>query len=425
VIELADIFRTYGPAYRAQFSDRLLPSHRAAMWAIEHCRTEALGGHVYTCPDCDQTIYQYHSCRNRHCPKCQNEQAQHWLEQQRDLLLPVPYFMLTFTLPAPLRPIARSHQTLIYDLLFRTSAAATQHLAADPRFVGGQLGLVGVLHTWGRTLTYHPHVHYLIPAGGLAADQTWHSTPSDFLLPVKALSPIFRARFRDALRPTEIFDRIPTSVWQSDWVVHCQPVGNGETAFKYLAPYIFRVAISNSRILKLENDQVTFRYRATGTGQPELCTLAVQEFIHRFLQHVLPKSFVKVRYYGFLSAGHRAQLTAIRQQLGASPTGPTSSPATADPLASTAVLPVSLPEVSNAETLPRDSVSPPNASNPRLAPNADPPSPDPQRADPAPESGRRCPVCGRLMLSRPLPRPTPYAPLSGPPGAGRGPPQAT
>jgi hypothetical protein len=426
VVELAEIFRQYGPAYRAQFSDQLLPSHRQAMWAIEHCRTEALGGHVYTCPDCDQTIYQYHSCRNRHCPKCQNEQAQHWLEQQRDLLLPVPYFMLTFTLPAPLRPITRSHQALMYDLLFRTSAAATQHLAADPRFVGGQLGLVGVLHTWGRTLTYHPHVHYLLPGGGLAADQTWHATSSDFLLPVKALSGIFRARFRDALRPTELFDLVPATVWEQDWVVHCQPpLGNGETAFKYLAPYIFRVAISNSRILKLENDQVTFRYRATGTGQSKLCTLAVQEFIHRFLQHILPKRFVKVRYYGFLSAGHRAQLTAIRQQLGASLASPTSSPATADPLASTAVLPLSLPEVSNAETLPCDSGAPPNPSHDRPASNIETPAPDPQRADPAPEAGRRCPVCGRLMFSRPLPHPKPSPSCSGPPGPGRDPPQAT
>ena len=315
MVELAEIFRQYGPAYRAKFSDRLLPSHRYAMWAIEHCRTEALGGHVYHCPDCDQNVYQYHSCRNRHCPKCQNENAQRWLEQQHELLLPVPYFMLTFTLPAPLRPVARSHQTLIYDLLFRTSAAATQHLAADPRFIGGQLGRVGVLQTWGRTLTYHPHVHYRVPAGGLAADQTWHSAQPDFLLPVKALSPIFWARFRDALRPTAHFDLVPASVWEQDWVVHCQPVGNGYTAFKYLAPYIFRVAISNNRILKLHDDQVTFRYRASDTGQSKVCTVAAEEFIRRFLQHVLPKGFVKVRYYGLLSPGNRKLLAQARALL--------------------------------------------------------------------------------------------------------------
>lgn len=326
MVELAEIFRQYGPAYRAKFDDQLLPSHRQVMWAIEHCRTEALGGHVYQCPDCDTRVYQYHSCRNRHCPKCQNENAQHWLEQQCDLLLPVPYFMLTFTLPAPLRPVARSHQVLLYDLLFRTSASATQQLATDPRFIGGQLGLVGVLHTWGRTLTYHPHIHYLIPAGGLAdEDQTWRPARDDFLVPVKALSGIFRARFRDALRSSEFFDSVPTSVWEHDWVVHCQAVGSGETAFKYLAPYIFRVAISNSRLLKVENDHVTFRYRASDSGQSKLCTLTVEEFIHRFLQHVLPKGFVKVRYYGFLSVAHRAQLATLRQQLAPSVTAPWST----------------------------------------------------------------------------------------------------
>jgi Putative transposase/Transposase zinc-binding domain len=392
VVELAEIFRQYGPAYRAQFSDRLLPSHRQAMWAIEHCRTEALGGHVYHCPDCNQDVYQYHSCRNRHCPKCQNENAQHWLEQQREWLLPVPYFMLTFTLPAPLRSVARSHQALLYDLLFRTSAAATQHLAADPRFIGGQLGLVGVLHTWGRTLTYHPHVHYLIPAGGLSPDEhLWQSAREDFLLPVKALSPIFRARCREALRPTDLFERIPASVWQADWVVHCQPVGNGQTAFKYLAPYIFRVAISNSRILKLENDQVTFRYRATGSGQPKLCTLAVQEFIHRFLQHVLPKSFVKVHYYGFLSSGQRTQLATIRQQLGPVTFDPSTSSTTQTPDAS--VLAAASP------TAPAEAVTPiPDSPSAPAGADTDTSSADPQAAIVPTRPRVRCPVCGRNLL---------------------------
>jgi len=419
VVELAEIFRQYGPAYRAKFGDRLLPSHRHVMWAIEHCRTEALGGHLYHCPDCDTSVYQYHSCRNRHCPKCQTENAQHWLEQQRDLLLPVPYFMLTFTLPAPLRSVARSHQTLLYDLLFRTSAAATQHLAADPRFVGGQLGLVGVLHTWGRTLTYHPHVHYLIPAGGLANDgQTWRPAREDFLVPVKALSGIFRARFRDALRQTDIFDLVSSTVWEHDWVVHCQPVGNGETAFKYLAPYIFRVAIGNSRILKLENDQVTFRYRATGTGQPKLCTLAVQEFIHRFLQHVLPKSFVKVRYYGFLSAGHRAQLAAIRQQLSPVAAHSFSAPATcatdiptpaADSLASTFTqLATDAPTAD-----PRARPGPSDTDAPSVAPSSPPEvsdrqalTADPQPTAPTPHREVRCPTCGRLLLQGSILLPT-------------------
>jgi hypothetical protein len=330
VIELAEIFRRYGPAYRAKFGHAMPPSHSQVMRAIEQCRTPALGGHVYACPDCGETQYLYHSCRNRHCPKCQHENAQRWLERQFNLQLPVPYFMLTFTLPGELRPFARSHQQIVYDALFRASAEAAQHLARDPRFVGGQMGLVGVLQTWARDLSYHPHVHYLVPAGGLAGDgETWLPARPDFLLPVKALSQLFRAKFRDALRTTECFSSIPSAVWEQDWVAHCLPVGNGLTAFTYLAPYIFRVAISNRRIVKVEDDQVTFRYRASGTGETKFCTLPAEKFIHRFLQHVLPRSFVKVRYYGLFSPGHRQQLTALRQRLGAPPAEP--PPPAADP----------------------------------------------------------------------------------------------
>jgi hypothetical protein len=261
--------------------------------------------------------YSYHSCRNRHCPKCQNENAQAWLEKQQEMLLPVPYFLLTFTLPAGLREFARRHSHLIYDLLFRLSAEATQLLAQDPRFVGGQVGMVGVLHTWGRNLAYHPHVHYLVPAGGLAADgKTWHAAHQKFLLPVKALSRIFRTKMRQAVRKIDAAGDIPVEVWRQNWVVHCKPVGCRQLALKYLALYIFRVAISNKRILKLEDEQVTFHYWATDTGQGRLCTLAAEEFIRRFLQHVLPKGFVKVRYYGFFSSGSRQRLAAIRQQLG-------------------------------------------------------------------------------------------------------------
>jgi hypothetical protein len=212
--------------------------------------------------------------------------------------------------------MARRHQKQVYDLLFRTSAAAMQLLAGDPRFVGGQMGMVGVLHTWGRNLSYHPHLHYLVPGGALAADgKTWLSARDNFLFPVKALSRIVRAKFRDALRHTSLFALVPESVWQQAWVVHCQPVGNGLPALKYLAPYIFRVAISNNRILKLANGQVTFRYRASDTGKLTTCTLSAEEFIRRFLQHILPKGFVKVRYYGFFSSACRQQLAAIRQQL--------------------------------------------------------------------------------------------------------------
>ena len=313
-LELADIFRQYGPAYRQKYASRMPGNHFKAMRAIEQCRTPALGGQVYHCPDCDELQYSYHSCRNRHCPKCQNENAQTWLEKQQDLLLPVPYFLLTFTLPASFNEVARSHQCLLYDLLFKTSAAATQHLAQEPRWIGGQIGMVGVLHTWGRNLAYHPHIHYLVPAGGYREEE-WVPARHNFLLPVRALSRVFRAKLQQALRDTDCYARIPAKVWQQEWVVHCEAVGSGLQALQYLAPYIFRVALSNNRLLKLENDCVTFRYRDTETGAEKRCTLGAGEFIHRFLQHVLPHHFVKVRYYGFFAPTRRARLTSLRQSL--------------------------------------------------------------------------------------------------------------
>jgi hypothetical protein len=315
-LELADIFRRYGPAYRQKYASRMPGNHFKAMRAVEQCRTPALGGQVYRCPSCEELQYSYHSCRNRHCPKCQNENAQIWLEKQQDLLLPVPYFLLTFTLPASLNEVARSHQCLLYDLLFKSSAAATQQLAQDPRWIGGQLGLVGVLHTWGRNLAYHPHIHYLVPAGGWReTEHRWIPTRHNFLLPVRALSRVFHAKLQQALRETACYALIPARVWQQQWVVHCEAVGSGLQALQYLAPYIFRVAISNNRLLKLETDRVTFRYRDTETGAEKRCSLGAEEFIHRFLQHVLPHHFVKVRYYGFFAPTLRARLCALRKSL--------------------------------------------------------------------------------------------------------------
>ena len=329
-LELAEIFRRYGPAYRQKSASRMPATHLRAMRAIEQCRTAALGGQVYRCPNCEQVQYSYHSCRNRHCPKCQNEKAQDWLKNQQTLLLPVPYFLLTFTLPSGFNEVARSHQRLLYDLLFKTSAAATQQLAQESRWIGGQIGMVGVLHTWGRNLAYHPHVHYLVPGGGLGTDgQSWLPARNNFLLPVRALSRVFRGKLRQALRNTDCYARLPANVWQQEWVVHCEEVGSGLNALKYLAPYIFRVAISNNRILKLENDRVMFRYRDTETGAEKRCSLGAQEFIHRFLQHVLPKNFVKVRYYGFFAPTRRARLNSFRASLfaameqNAQPTTPT------------------------------------------------------------------------------------------------------
>jgi hypothetical protein len=315
-IELAEIFRQYGKSYCQKYANRMPFTHLKAIRAIEQCRTEALGGQVYRCPDCNHEQYSYHSCRNRHCPKCQNENAQKWLEKQQSMLLPVPYFLLTFTVPAGLNEAVRNHQSLFYDLLFTVSAAATQQLAQDRRFIGGRIGMVGVLHTWGRNLAYHPHIHYLVPAGGLDCDtQAWLPARHQFLLPVRALSRIFRGKFRDSLKGTSYYTRIPSKVWKQEWVVHCEPVGSGLNALKYLAPYIFRVAISNNRILKLENEKVTFRYRDTDTGQERYCKLGAEDFIHRFLQHVLPTNFVKVRYYGLFSPSLRKKLTALRKKL--------------------------------------------------------------------------------------------------------------
>jgi hypothetical protein len=315
MIEVAEIFRLHGPAYREKFADRMLPSHQRAMQDIEQCRTAALGGQVYYCQQCKADRYSYHSCQNRHCPKCGNEQANEWLDQQQSLLLPVPYFMVTFTLPEELRALARSHQKLIYHLLFRASSQALQQLALDPRFVGGKVGLVGVLHTWTRQLLYHPHVHFIVTGGGLTDDGCWKFSRPDFLVPVKALAKIFRAKFRDDLKKSELFSAIEPQVWRKAWVVHSEPVGRGRAAFKYLAPYIFRVAISNNRLRKFEHGRVTFSYKESATDQVKSCTITAEEFIRRFLQHVLPPRFIKVRYYGLLSPSNRPLLQQARQLL--------------------------------------------------------------------------------------------------------------
>jgi len=313
---LGEIVRQYGAAYRAQYGEQLLPSQHAALQAIEQCRTEALGGHIYTCPACGTTRYSYHSCRNRHCPSCQHDAAQTWLSRQQELLLPVPDFLITFTLPSELRDVAYRHQRSVYNLLFRASAAALMVLARDPRFLGAQIGLVGVLQTWTRDLRYHPHIHYLVPGGGLADDgRSWLTAKADFLLHVKPLAALFRAKLRAALRQTALWNEIPAAVWQQPWVVDCRSVGTARAALKYLAPYIFRVALSNNRIVQLANDQVTFRYTVGTTGQTAYCTLPVQEFLRRFLQHSLPKGFVKVRYYGLFRLGMRRSLARLRSQL--------------------------------------------------------------------------------------------------------------
>lgn len=319
MVELADIFRRYAPEYIERFGSKMLPSHQRALKDIIACRTEQMGGHLYACenPHCEQLVYAYHSCGNRSCPKCGQDKTQRWMEKQHNLLLKTHYFLVTFTLPAELRPVARSNQKVIYDVLFKSSAAALKKLAQDPRFVGGDIGMMGALHTWQRDMRYHPHVHFIVPGGGLSPERSkWMASKADFFVPVEALSPIFRAKFRDALKKTDLFHAVAAGVWKKDWVVHCKPVGNATSALKYLAPYIYRVAISNNRIEKLENGHVSFRFKNSETDQWQTATVPVFDFIHRFLQHVLPKSFVKIRYYGFLSAGRKKLLAVAKSLLG-------------------------------------------------------------------------------------------------------------
>jgi hypothetical protein len=319
MVELADIFIRHGPEYLDRFQSRMLPSHIRAMQDIADCRTPVMGGRVYQCqnPDCKRHVYSYHSCGNRNCPKCGQDRTEKWLKRQQKLLLPTHYFLATFTLPAELRPIARSNQKLIYGLLFKSSAAALQKLAKDKRFVGGDIGMMGGLHTWRRDMHGHPHVHFIVPGGGLSADRsTWIRSDPEFLVPIKPLSIIFRAKFRDALEKTPLYQNVSQRVWKKDWVVDIKPVGDGHHALKYLAPYVYRVAITNNRIEKLENGSVTFRYKNSQTNRWKTETVPAMAFISRFLQHVLPKGFVKIRYYGLFSPGNRNLLTVAKYLLG-------------------------------------------------------------------------------------------------------------
>jgi Putative transposase len=241
------------------------------------------------------------------------------------LLLPGAHFLLTFTLPEELRAVARSHQKTIYHILFRSAAEALPALAAAPRFIGGRVGMVGVLHPWTRDLRYHPHVHYIVTGGGLATAHHWRPARPACLVPVEPLSVLFRAKFRDERKKTDLFSLVDAQGWQKDWGVHCEPVDRGQEAFRYRAPYIFRVAISKHRILKLAEGDVTFQYKASATDQVKTATLPAEEFIRRFLQHVLPDRFVKVRYDGLLSPSNRHLLKRARQWLGGSAVKPQTS----------------------------------------------------------------------------------------------------
>jgi len=313
MLEVAEIFRLHGESFRA--SHRLAPWQWKAMVEIEHCRTAYFGGHLEQCDRCGHEHYSYHSCRNRHCPKCHGEQTQAWLQKQQGRLLPVAYYLLTFTWPAPLRALAKNHPRQIYNLLMKAAVASLQSLAHDPQWVGGTLPILAVLHTWTRTLLLHPHVHILVPAGGISPAGAWvHAKHPQFLLPGYALSQIFRAKIKAGLQHLHLWD-VNCPCWKQKWDVHCRHAGSGDKVLDYLARYVFRIGISNSRLEKLQDEQVTFRYRNNKTQ--ELChtTIPAQEFIQRFLQHVLPKGFVKVRAYGLWSSSQKERLAKIQQEL--------------------------------------------------------------------------------------------------------------
>jgi len=331
MLEVADIIRLHGPAYREQYGHTLSAVQKRALRDIAACRTPFFGGHVYQCDHCQQKVFSYHSCRNRSCPKCHQGQTERWLDQQRGRLLPCNYFLLTFTLPTELRPLARSHPKKIYGLLMKAAADALQTLVRDPRFVGARIGALAVLHTWTRAMLFHPHVHMLVTAGGLSSDgPSWvNSKNPKFLVPVRALSLIFRAKVCAALQNAGLLQYAPSAVWQKKWVVHSQHAGRGDKVLQYLARYVFRIAIANSRIESIDDDNVRFRYRDNRTQQIRRVTLSGVEFIHRFVQHVLPRGTAKVRYYGIFSPSLKSQLECARQLL-TPPTVPT-DPSAPDP----------------------------------------------------------------------------------------------
>lgn len=305
MVDLAEILRRHWPAYRKKFGNRLLPSHRKAVAAILRCRTAALGAQVYRCVQCGRDHCAYHSCNHRACPRCGHHDATAWIAKQKTLLLPVPYFLVTFTVPAGLRAFIRSHQKLAYSLLFSQSAATLQDIAGDPKHWGVQIGFLGVLQTWTRDLRYHPHIHYLVPGGGLTHDQLrWLQVPNpEFLLPEPVLAARFRNRLKFALQQQDpqLFLSIPRTVWSQKWVVDVLPVGRGEPALKYLSAYIYKTAITAQRLLACDDTSVTFNYRQAASGQWKLCRLPAQAFLHRFLQHLLPAGFQRVRYFGWLA----------------------------------------------------------------------------------------------------------------------------
>lgn len=325
--ELADVVAMHGAGYLQRFGAQVLPSHVRALHAIAHCRTPTLGGHVALCVRCQRTHLRYHSCQHRACPRCGHMATARWLHGQRRLLLPTAYFHLVFTLPAELRQPVRQHQRVLVDALFRAAFDALQSMCHDPRWLGGQIGALAVLHTWSRTLTFHPHVHMLVPAGGLAPDErTWVTPPqrdTRFLVPVRALSMGFRARFIErARRALPEGAELPSIPWSKRWVVYAKPVvREHERVLQYLGRYVHRTAMGDKAIVACSRDAVTFRYRDSCSGETKHMTLPPHELLRRFLQHVPPRGMHRVRAFGLLHPAHRLSLRRLQLALGASTPG--------------------------------------------------------------------------------------------------------
>jgi hypothetical protein len=332
---VAEVIHTCLDDFLKEYGTKLTPEQRRALKDLTACRTAALGGHILGCPECGHQQIAYNSCGNRHCPTCQATAAARWLEARANELLPVPYFHLVFTLPDVLDPIALANPRIVYDLLLRCAAESVLELAADPKHLGVRTGLLAVLHTWGQTLQLHPHVHCIVPGGGLSPDgDRWISSRHDFLLPVRVLSKIFRGKFLAGLRTayhagqlriasrrrrgtaTE-FERLLSAAARTDWTVYAKrPFGSPELVLKYLARYTHRVAISNSRLLDFQDGQVRFRYKDYAHGnQKRVLTLEATEFVRRLLLHVLPKGLVRIRHYGILSNRHRREDLALCRRL--------------------------------------------------------------------------------------------------------------
>jgi len=341
-LEVADIFRDHGAAWREANAGHVTLGQFKVMSAIESCRTAALGGHVARCEDCAYTTIAYNSCRNRHCPKCQGAAAKQWLAEREADLLPVPYYHVLFTLPAQIADIAYQNKAVIYDLLFTASAETMITIAADPKHLGARIGITSVLHTWGSTMTHHPHVHMIVPGGGPSLDgKSWVSCRPGFFLPAPVLSRLFRRLFLQKLLAAHRADRLKffgayahldnTRAFKAylaplrriEWYVYGKPpFGGPKAVLAYLSRYTHRVAISNSRLIAADRNGVTFKYkdyRVDGSARHKVMTLATNEFIRRFLIHVLPKGFHRIRHYGLFASGSRAENIATARQLLAGP----------------------------------------------------------------------------------------------------------